>query len=296
MRFPRFIHALHRVFHNAPRSGLTNAKFGFCLNKASLSTVVLLVWLTPSLVSAQTGIRPPQGWSLGFFGGAAAFSDMQRGSVRVFRPVSTGFETREFARRVGAETSTSVGGYVAFWPSRNWGLRVQGAYAPTRFETFMKESEAEYAGLPQSAEEDGRLASLNISTVDLDVLVRLPTIKNRVMLYGILGGGLARFSVTEGEPVPEEAEGEFEGGVKVRPAAVMGLGAMLPMRNRSLRLHFELTNHMAETPLQGGDRQGTEMPNGIIVFDPGDEPAGERRVAVMNGVRFIVGVSWAARR
>jgi hypothetical protein len=233
--------------------------------------------------------------SVGFFGGAAAFSDMQRGSVRVFRPVSTGFESREMVRRVGAETSTSVGGYVAFWPSRNWGLRVQGAYAPTRFETFMKESEAEYAGLPQSSEENGRLAGLSIGTVDLDVMVRFPTIKNRVMLYGILGGGLARYSVQEGNPVPEEAEGEFEGGVKVRPAAVFGLGAMLPMRNRALRLHFELTNHLAETPLQGGDRQATEMPNGTIVFDPGDEPAGERRVAIMSGVRFVVGVSWSPR-
>ncbi|HEY0810464.1 MAG TPA: hypothetical protein VGD49_09905, partial [Longimicrobiales bacterium] len=86
-------------------------------------------------LNAQTGIRPPRGFSLGFLGGAAAFSDMQRGSIRVSRPTLSGVEERELARRVGAETSTTLGAYLAFWPSRNWGLRLAGSWAPSRFET-----------------------------------------------------------------------------------------------------------------------------------------------------------------
>ena len=229
-------------------------------------------------------------------GGAAAFSDLQRASVRVFRPTSIGVEEREMARRLSMETSTTLAGYLAFWPSRNWGLRLHGTYAPTRFETLMKESEAEFAGMPQSSEEGAPLAALSIMTADLQGMFRLPTIKNRVMLYGIVGGGVARYRL-EGEDgaVPEEAQGEFEGGEKIRPSAVFGLGSMLPMRNRALRLHFELTNHLGATPVRGGDPQTTSSGDAEVEIFPRDEPAGERRVYFTNSVRFMVGISYSPK-
>jgi hypothetical protein len=247
--------------------------------------------------SAQTGIRPPQGWSLGIGGGAAAFSDMQRGTMRVMRPGGSGFEERELTRRVGAETSTTLAAYISFWPTRNWGLRAHASWAPSRFETVMKEADAEYAGVPTTSAESQALARLNIVSTELQMLFRLPTIKNRVMMYGILGGGLARYSVQSGdEPVPPEAEGDFEGGVKVRPAGVVGLGAMLPLRNRAFRMHFELTNHMSATPLEGGDGETIVTEEGTIELLPRDEPAGERRVTLVSGVRFVVGLSFSPRK
>ena len=259
------------------------------MNKTVLFAVLLTLAIAAADAAAQTGIRAPQGWSLGIFGGAAAFSDMQRGSIRV--------DDRELARRVGAETSTTLGAYLAFWPSQNWGLRAHGTYAPSRFETIMHEGDAEVAGVPLTSAEGHRLAGLSIMSADLQFLFRLPTIKNRVMPYGILGAGVARYSVQSGEePVPDEAAGEFEGGDKIRPAAVLGLGAMLPMRNRSFRLHFELTNQLAATPLEGGEGHSVLTEDGTIVFDPRDTPAGERRVSVMNNVRFVVGVSFAPRK
>ena len=254
---------------------------------------LLLSLLLPAAAVAQTGIQAPQGWSLGLMGGAAAFTDMQRGSVRVSRATATGFEERELARRVGAETSTALAAYLAWWPSRNWGLRLHGSWSPSRFETIMHQGDAEYAGMPESSVDGSRLAGLHILSVDLQGMFRLPTIKDRVMPYGILGGGVARYTVAQGEePVPEEAEGEFEGGSKIRPEAVFGLGAMLPVKNRSFRLHFELTNHLAGTPIQGGDSQEVPLVDGGIRFDPRDEPAGDRRVSIMNGVRFMIGLSW----
>lgn len=230
-------------------------------------------------------------------GGVAAFSDMQRGSVLVLRPTAAGMESRELARRVGAETSTAIGTYVSFWPNRNWGIRLHGTYAPTRFETFMRDSEADFAGMPQSSEGSVRLAGLNIFTADLQALFRLPTIKNRVLLYGIIGGGIARYGVVAGaEPVPEEAEGEFERGHRVRAGGMLGLGAMLPFENRAFRLHFELTNHLAATPIEGGDPQTVQLPEGTIEFNPQDEPSGDERVGVMNAVKFMVGASWSPKR
>ena len=259
------------------------------MNKTVLLAVFLTLPFAADHAAAQTGIRAPQGWSLGIFGGAAAFSDMQRGSIRV--------EDREMARRVGAETSTTMGAYLAFWPSPNWGLRAHGTYAPSRFETIMNQGDAEVAGVPQTSAEGQRLAGLSIVSADLQFLFRLPTIKNRVMPYGILGAGIARYSVKSGEePVPDEAAGVFEDGEKVRPAGVLGLGAMLPMRNRSFRLHFELTNQLAATPLEGGEGHSVLTDDGMIVVAPRDTPSGERRVSVMNNVRFVVGVSFAPRK
>jgi hypothetical protein len=262
-----------------------------------LSALTLVIGLVmPTATQAQTGIRPPQGWSLGFMGGAAAFTDMQRGSIQVTRPTSVGIEQRELARRVSAETSTTLAAYLSYWPSRNWGLRVHATYSPTRFETLMKESEAEYAGLPQSSEEAGRLAGLSIVTTDLQGMFRLPTIKNRVMLYGILGGGVARYRVQNDDgAIPEEAEGEFDEGAKIRPSAVFGLGSMLPFRNRAFRLHFELTNHVAGTPLKGGDPQEATNNDVEVKIVPRDEPAGERRVSFTSGVRFMVGMSFSPK-
>jgi hypothetical protein len=266
------------------------------MKKTVYFVAVLLLAAPLSTVHGQTGIRPPQGWSLGLMGGAAAFTDMQRGSVRVFRPTASGLESRELARRVGAETSTVMAAHLAFWPSRNWGLRLHATYAPTRFETVMRESEAQYTGMPATSEERP-LAGLDVITTDLQLLFRLPTIKNRVLPYGIVGGGAARYEVRGGdEPVPEEAAGEFDGGVKVRPAAVVGVGAMLPFRNRAFRLHFELTDHIAGTPIQGGQGQLVDTGDGTIEFDPQAEPPGDRRVSLTNAVRFMVGVSWSPRR
>lgn len=278
--------------------GMLIAYESFRMTKRTCVLVSLIIVAVPATARSQTGIRPPQGWSLGISGGAAAFSDMQRGSVRVFRPTPQGMEEREMARRVGAETSTTIGGYLAYWPSRNWGMRLHGSFAPSRFETMMQEADAEYAGIPSSSDEGERLAGLSIVSADLQLLFRLPTIKDRVMLYGIVGGGAARYAVQNGEdPVPEEAEGDFEGGVRVRPAGVLGLGAMLPFRNRAFRLHFELTNTIAATPLKGGYRQAFVASGGEeLEFDPRDEPAGERRVYVMNGVRFTIGASFSPNK
>ncbi len=260
---------------------------------------LLLLLLGHSLAlsaAAQTGIRAPRGLSLGVMGGVAAYSDFQRGSVMVTRPTAEGVEERELARRVGAKTSTALSGYLSFWPSANWGLRLQGTWAPTRFETLMKESEAEFAGVPRSSEEDARLAGLDVLSADLQLLFRLPTIRNRIMPYGILGGGIMQYRAAGGAPLPEEAEEEFGQGHRIRPTGVFGAGAMLPLSNRAFRMHFELTNHLTSTPVQGGSAQAVETTDGTILFAPAAQPPGETRVKLTSTVRFMVGLSYSPRR
>jgi hypothetical protein len=247
------------------------------MKTAAFWIVLGLIFTTHSKSHGQTGIRPPQGWSLGLMGGAAAFSDMHRGSVEVLRLTPTGAEARDLSRRVGAETSTVVGGYLSFWPSRNWGLRLHGTFAPTRFESVVRTSSS--SQLPDLAPDSVRYAGLHVATAELHALFRLPTIKNRVLLYGIVGGGIARYQAMGGDdPVPPEAAGDFDGGPQLQPGGIFGLGAMLPFRNRAFRLHFELTDQVSATPIQ---------PEATVEDDS---------VELTNAVRFMVGASWSPKR
>jgi hypothetical protein len=199
--------------------------------------------------------------------------------MTVFRTTSAGLETRDLGRRIGAETSTALGAYLAFWPSRNWGLRVYGTYAPTRFETILRGG---HGSFDPAAPDTGRLAGLDIMTADLQAMFRLPTIKNRVLLYGMLGGGVVRYEVRssdEKEPLPEEAHGDLGDGARIHSGGMFGLGAMLPFRNRAFRLHFELSDHIGKTPLHSA-------------ADDGDN---EDPVELTSSVRFMVGASWSPK-
>lgn len=282
-------------YSHLPIRGIPLAPAGLLMRRTALLLLMFGHGLAVS-AAAQTGIRAPRGLNVGVLGGVAAYSDFQRGSVLVSRPTADGIEERELARRVGAKTSTAMSAYISFWPSPNWGLRVQGAWAPTRFETLMKESEAEFAGMPRSSDDAARLAGLDVLSADLQVLFRLPTIRNRIMPYGILGGGVTQYRVTGGEPLPEEAEEEFQEGDRVRPAGVFGLGAMLPLSNRAFRMHFELTNHLTSTPVNGGSAQALETTDATILFAPAAQPPGETRVKLTSTVRFVVGLSYSPRQ
>jgi hypothetical protein len=273
--FQACLATFRKIFPTRKKGGTAIAKLRGNMKMRSLCLAACLLALAISEASAQTGIRPPRGLSLGIMGGAAAFSDMQRGSLEVSRSGSAGVETRDLGRRIGAETSTVLGAYLSFWPNRNWGLRLAGTYAPTRFETIMRSSHEDFLG---TAADTGRLAGLDVTTADVQLMFRLPTIKNRVLLYGMMGGGVARYETRGGEPVPDEAAADLGGGPQTHPAGMFGLGAMLPFRNRAFRLHFELTDHVSETPIARVDG---------VDEDP---------VELTNSVRFTIGVSWSPNR
>lgn len=243
--------------------------------------------LVASEADAQTGVRPPRGWSFGVFAGGSAFTDFQRGTVRATRVGSAGeIEFRDFPRSVGAQTAVIAGGILAYWPNKNWGVRAQASYAPSRFETVIPQSDAQFMGMPRSSEDSARLAPLTISMYQAQLLFRLPTIRNRVMPYGIVGGGQTRYTIGSGDPVPEEAVEDFGSGSRNRLAATVGLGAMINMRRKGWGLHFELTNQISQTPIKGASETSEIAENARLLEDPRRSPVGH-----INTVSFMVGVS-----
>lgn len=236
--------------------------------------LALLLLSIAAPLAAQTGVRPPQGWSLGVFGGGAAFTDFQRVNVHGIRLSGAGeLEERQIARYIGAETSGAIAATLAFWPSKNWGVRARGLYAPTRFETVFRKSDAAFMNAPQTSEETGELAALAISSLDGQILFRLPTIRGRIMPYGIVGGGAVRYAHRGGnEPVPDEAADDFGAGrSQTRLAGSFGLGAMIGLRPERWGLHFELTDQISRTPVEGTSND---------------------RIRSTSSVTFMVGASW----
>ena len=232
--------------------------------------VLLFLVIVAAPVSAQNSIQPPQGWSLADFGGGSAYTDFQRGTVQtVTASPSGGLQQYEFARRVGAETAGAFAAAVSYWPSNNWGVRLFTSYSPSRFETMVPH---DAPALVERLDASGEvaLADLMITSYEVHGTIRLPTIRNKVMPYGVVGVGVVRYSPEEGL-LPEEAQSDFATGSRVMPAVRLGLGASLPMRPAGLGLNFELTDQIAGTPVRA---------------------EGDRNVSLTNAVTFMVGLSW----
>src|SRR5688500_20232485 len=62
------------------------------------------------------------------FVGGSANSDLQRSEARAEWLAPNGLESRQFARRLTAETSGVIGLNAAYWINPHWGIRTQAAF------------------------------------------------------------------------------------------------------------------------------------------------------------------------
>jgi hypothetical protein len=144
-------------------------------------------------------------------------------------------QEREFARRLSAETSPAFGIGVAYWFSPSWGVRAQAGVSPTRLEISVHEDDAARIPSDSSIETDGKFRSLRVSSLDAQVLYRLPTTPGgRVAAYALAGIGALRYAPSGDEPLPPEAQPTFAGtATRTRTAVVLGLGVLVPMQVRN---------------------------------------------------------------
>lgn len=239
---------------------------------------------------AQTGARPPRGWNVGIGAGGSAFTDFQRGTVRASRVSGGQIEEREFPRRVGAQTAGTLTGTLAYWPGKNWGVRIQGVWSGSRFETLMNPADAQFAGAPESSQDSTRLPSLSIRSYQGQLLFRMPTIHARIMPYGIVGGGVVEYTVGSGDlPLPPETTEDFNSGYRRVGAATVGLGAMINMRKAGWALNFELTDRVGRTPVRSSTAVSRLSPT-MELIPIQDRPSDPVRTT--SAVSFTVGLSW----
>lgn len=214
-------------------------------------------------LSAQAPAEPPTGLSIAVLGGGSAFTAFQHGSFEVLAAgPDDGLERREFARRVSAKTAGVFAGTIAYWPNRKWGARLYASYSPSRFQTMVPQADARLMADLNDAAAPETLASLGITAVEAQGLIRLPTIRRKLMPYAILGVGAVRYAADDG-PLPDEAADDFASGTRIRPAARFGLGGCLPMRPAGLGLTFELTDQVAGTPVHGDGGKDVKLTNAV---------------------------------
>ncbi|HUP90285.1 MAG TPA: hypothetical protein VM100_13080 [Longimicrobiales bacterium] len=169
------------------------------------------------------------------------------------------------ASRISPHTSGIFTVGLGFWPGRNWGIRLQAAHMPTRFEEIRP-------GVLMTLDGSDRYSKLSIRSYLATANFRMLTIQNRVMPYGIIGGGVVEYRPERDEhPIPLVASDDFAEGVRREPAGVVGVGARVQTRSNGWALNFELTDQLSRSPIGHSDGNS---------------------VRVANAASFIVGLSW----
>ena len=193
--------------------------------------------------------------------GGAANTDLQRVAVR-------GAAGPTPVRRVTADTSPVVAGAVGYWPSRHWGILVHGSFAPTQLEV---------RGQGGNGLRDAPFAQSAawLWTTDAAFMIRAPvTPSGRIVPYLLVGGGVIGLRADRAEPVAEAAGEDLESH-SIEPTGLLGLGAHVPLRRRSLALTFELTDHVFMTPIR----------DPVIGTDPAEQ------VGVSHHIRLLTGIT-----
>ncbi|MEX2280975.1 MAG: hypothetical protein WEE89_00640 [Gemmatimonadota bacterium] len=253
------------------------------------------VCLTVGNAAAQQSPTRMGGLMVSAFVGGSANSDLQRSGARAEWLARDGPESRQFARRLTAETAGVVGLSAAYWFNPYWGVRTQAAFTPSRLEIAV--SQRETHDIPIDAEVTGpsRYGAFRVWTYDANLLFRAPvTPRGRVALYGFVGGGVVKYEVSVEQGLPPEAVQAFaDQESKTQPVGVLGIGAMVPLHRKSLGLSFELSDHISRTPVQGSPESSIVGVNRVQVTT--GEETGPSRVQLINHVRILVGLTWRAR-
>lgn len=263
---------------------------------ASFAMAVLLIACVTSPGAAQVTAEPwfNRGtWMFTLEVGGAAFSDFEKTQAR---PTGNDIELGDFSRRVSANTAGSVGGWISYWIGKGWGVRAAMSYVPSSFSVWNDET-AQRALDDIAPESDApHYASLGILMANASAVFRFPRSFGRVAPYAMVGGGVIRYRASSDAELPPEARGRFDDGSWQTGAAMFGVGAAIPLQRKNLLMSFEITNHLAKTPL--GDYsagQVFDLSGVSMQLDPDTELSGENRVGLTSHLRLALGLTLPLR-
>ncbi|CAN5703682.1 hypothetical protein BH23GEM10_BH23GEM10_17250 [soil metagenome] len=255
----------------------------------ALVAVVSMPCAAAAQVSAEPWLRPGTLHLAAEIGGAA-FSDFHRARARPVVPIA---DMHDFQRRVSARTSITVGTTATYWVGPGWGVRLGGAFVPTRFSVWNEES-AQLRLDPSPLDEEPMHASLGVWLGSAAITFRFPRSFGRVVPYGMVGAGVAHYSLRDDRDLPAEARTQFDSGARTMPAAVLGLGATLPLEREGLLLNFELTNHLSRSPIDSARRSEPFDISGVSVeLAPGSNTSGLHDTGMTSNLRLTLGFTMA---
>ena len=183
----------------------------------------------------------PGSVALSIYGGGGAFSKVHR---------IQGAEGSEDPADVVVQTSGAFAGEAVWWLTGNLGLRLHGSFLPSRFDVRSERDESGLAGAGTAARVAWR--GVHVWIADAAVLVRPPVTLGRMMPYAVVGGGIVSYRPRGEDALPPELGEAFSGGARNAGAAVLGLGAVLPLQRERLLLSFALTNHITRPLVAAG--------------------------------------------
>lgn len=270
-----------------PRSARIAAAFG----------CALLLLFSPRTSTAQDTTAPsePAGLprvEIWLLSGGAAFTSLRNQEVRAIPDAE---DSRSFERAITAASTISLTLMSAYRISEAWRLRAGFSFAPSYFTIRMEERDREFiedAGYPPDV---ARYADLDIWLTEASALRRIGVGISAVQPYALAGIGAIRY---QGRGAAEDS---VPAGVRrslgpgdgtTRLAAVLGAGAEIRLQ-RTLGLHFELSNHVTTQFLRTGEPDLAEFDGVDLLTDPvGSDAELGGDVRFVNHLRFVAGVSF----
>lgn len=237
--------------------------------------------------------RPPV--SLSLLSGGAAFSAFRGQQVQA--TLLEGGATRSFERLIAPETATALSLAASWWPSAAWGLRLGVGWSPSSIGIRLEERDRAFLQQGGAVGESARWADLSVWSAEAAVLVGLPTIAARLEPYLIAGAGVVLYDVDRqyADPVPLGVRQVLSRHQRsAQPALVLGAGIWVPLRPSSLRLTFELLDHLTLSPFDQREHAVVERERVRLELDAPEWPPSERRV--INHLRFSLGLAFPLGR
>jgi hypothetical protein len=266
------------------------------MKRSVLSTTLWMILFGTTAPGAWAQVSAEPWFRAGTFmftieGGGAAFTDFHRSQAR---PLSDDVALGDFRRRVSARTSASAGAWASYWLLNGVAIRAGVAWVPSGF-TVWNEERAERAVQPDPGSEPERYASLDIWMANAALVLRVPHSFGRVVPYGLIGGGLVRYTTSDTESLPPEARPRFEDGQWQTIAGMFGVGAAIPLQRGNVLLSFELTNHVTRAPLAGSNGETFDLAGVMMQIDPDPTTARADEVGTTSHLRLSFGLTLPVR-
>lgn len=256
------------------------------IGRSTVIVVLALAGVEPGDAQAV----PPAGVTVSVYTGGVAFSDWQGVWVAAADGAVADGSSMRVRGALAPSPAAVVGISLSRWSRRGWGVRLEGAYAPSRLELRV-DGPLSVGVDPQEAPHGApAFGDVDVWTVSGLGLFRLPIALGRILPYGRAGVGVIGDRVTnlvEAEaPSPLQRRG-------TRIGADIGLGARVPLNSSNLGLYFEISDLFSRTPI-GAATEGELLRSNSLVIegapssDSADTPA---RVHLANQLRIVAGLS-----